>query len=76
MQVHDEMMIEAPKEEKVPINNINEKRNINFKNEIVVDNKEENRSLKLQKNFKAGLINEEDLSEEEFNLLNNWGRGI
>lgn len=70
-KTNEQLYIEAPKEEKVPINNINEKRNINFKNEIVVDNKEENRSLKLQKNFKAGLINEEDLSEEEFNLLRN-----
>lgn len=44
-------------------------RNIYFKNEIVVVNEEEKRILKLQQDFKAGLIEEENLSEEDFNLL-------
>lgn len=44
-------------------------RKIHFKNEIVVVNEEEKRILKLQQDFKAGLIEEENLSEEDFNLL-------
>lgn len=44
-------------------------RNIYFKNEIVVVNEEEKRILKWQQDFKAGLIEEENLSEEDFNLL-------
>lgn len=44
-------------------------RNIYFKNEIVVANEEEKRILKWQQDFKAGLIEEENLSEEDFNLL-------
>jgi hypothetical protein len=44
-------------------------RKIHFKNEVVVVNEEEKRILKLQQDFKAGLIEEENLSEEDFNLL-------
>lgn len=66
---NSQQYIEAPKEEVESINNIQLQRNINFKDEIVVANEEEKRILKLQKDFKAGLIEEEDLSEEDFNLL-------
>ena len=61
--------IESPKEYVEPINNIKSQTNFNFKDEIVVDDEEEKRILKLQKDFKAGLIEEEDLSEDDFNLL-------
>lgn len=47
-----------------PINNIKPQRNTNFKDEIAVANEEQKRILKLQKDFKSGLIEEED-----FNLL-------
>lgn len=66
---NSQQYIEAPKGEVESINNIQLQRNINFKDEIVVANEEEKRILKLQKDFKAGLIEEEDLSEEDFNLL-------
>lgn len=67
--INNQQYIEAPKEDVEPINNIKLQRNINFKDEIAVTNEEEKRILKLQRNFKAGLIEEEDLSEEDFNLL-------
>ena len=67
--INNKQYIEAPKEDVEPINNIKLKRNINFKDEIAVTNEEEKRILKLQRDFKAGLIEEEDLSEEDFNLL-------
>lgn len=66
---NNQQYIEAPKEYVEPINNIESQRNINFKDEIVGANEEEKRILKLQKDFKAGLIEEEDLSEEDFNSL-------
>lgn len=65
---NNQQYIEAPKEYVEPIN-IKSQRNINFKDEIVVANEEEKRILKLQKDFKSGLIEEEDLSEEDFNSL-------
>ena len=67
--INNKQYIEAPKEDVEPINNIKLQRNINFKDEIAVTNEEEKRILKLQRDFKAGLIEEEDLSEEDFNLL-------
>lgn len=67
--INNQQYIEAPKEDVEPINNIKLQRNINFKDEIVVANEEEKRILKLQKDFKSGLIEEEDLSEEDFNSL-------
>jgi len=62
--INRKQYIEAPKEYVEPINNIKTQRNIYFEDEIVVANEEEKRSLKLQKDFKAGLIKEEDLSNE------------
>ena len=67
--INNKQYIEAPKEDVEPINNIKLQRNINLKDEIAVTNEEEKRILKLQRDFKAGLIEEEDLSEEDFNLL-------
>lgn len=67
--INNVQYIEAPKKEVVPMNNIKLQNNINFKDEIVVYNEEEKRILKLQKDFKSGLIEEEDLSDEDFNSL-------
>ena len=67
--INNKQYIEAPKEDVEPINNIKLQRTINFKDEIAVTKEEEKRILKLQRDFKAGLIEEEDLSEEDFNLL-------
>ena len=44
----------------------------NFQNEIKIEsNSNEERALKLQIDFKDGAINEEDLSEEDFDILSN-----
>lgn len=67
--INNQRYIEAPKEKVEPINNMKLQRNINFKDEIAVADEEEKRILKLQKDFRAGLIEEEELSDEEFNLL-------
>lgn len=63
---NNQQYIEAPKEVIEPISNMQEQRNFEFKNQIAVANEEEERILKLQKDLKAGLIEEEDLSEEDF----------
>ena len=70
-KTNNQQYIEAPKEVIEPVSNIKLQRDSDFKNQIVVDNEEEKRILKLQKDFKAGLIQEEDLSEEDFILLTN-----
>ena len=78
-KIRVQLYIEAPKEEienintiqkesKV-VNTIKEDNSSDFISRISVDTKENDRALKLQKDFKAGLIEEEDLSEEDFNLL-------
>lgn len=61
--------IEAPREVEESITNV--KLQENFDNRIIVHNEEEERILQLQKDFKAGLIEEEDLSEEDFDALTN-----
>ena len=70
-KTNNQQYIEEPKEVIEPVSNIKLQRDSDFKNRIVVDNEEEKRILKLQKDFKAGLIQEEDLSEEDFILLTN-----
>jgi len=67
-KTNNQQYIEAPKELIEPISNKQEQKSFDFKNQIVVANEEE-RILKLQKDLKAGLIEEEDLSEEDFDLL-------
>lgn len=67
--INNQQYLEAPKEYVGTINNIKSQKNINIKDEMVIDNEEEKRILKLQRDFKAGLIEEENLSEEDFNLL-------
>ncbi len=69
--------IEAPKEiiseqniEKVyEVNSKKEQLENNFINNLVVNNVENEKALRLQNDFKAGLFEEEDLSEEDFDLL-------
>ena len=68
-KTNNQQYIEAPKEAIEPISNMQEKRGFDLKNQIVVANEEEERILKLQKDLKAGLIEEEDLSEEDFDSL-------
>lgn len=68
-KTNNQQYIEAPKEVIEPISNMQEKRGFDLKNQIVVANEEEERILKLQKDLKAGLIEEEDLSEEDFDSL-------
>lgn len=68
-KINNQQYIEAPKEIIEPINNMQDKRNFDFKNQIVVENKEEEKILKLQKDLKARLIEEEDLSKEDFDSL-------
>lgn len=67
-KTNGQQYIEAPKEEIESINDRQAQRNSDFKNQMVISNEEE-RILKLQKDFKTGLIEEEDLSEEDFDLL-------
>lgn len=66
--IKNQQYIEAPKEETVTAKNMEIEKNTNFKNQLIA-NEEENRVLKLQKDYKDGLIEEEDLSEEDFNTL-------
>ena len=68
-KANNQQYIEAPKEVIEPISNKQEQKSFDFKNQIVVANEEEERILKLQKDLKAGLIEEEDLSEEDFDSL-------
>ena len=65
---NNQQYIEAPKEVIEPIANIKKESSFDCKSKIVVNNEDE-RILKLQKDFKAGLIQEEDLSEEDFDKL-------
>lgn len=56
--------------ERNSINNIQAKSKTEFENQIKVEvDNEEARILKLQKDYEAGLIDEEDLSENDFDLL-------
>lgn len=68
-KTNNQQYIEAPKEVIEPISDVQKQRNLNFENKIVVANKEKQRILKLQRDLKAGLIEEEDLSEEDFDSL-------
>ena len=61
--------IEPPKGE-IGTENINrEKKSFDFENQIVVADEKEEKILKLQKDLKEGLVEEEDLSEQDFELL-------
>lgn len=68
-KTNNQQYIEAPKEVIESISNMQEQRSFDFKNQIVIENEEEQRILRLQKDLKAGLIEEEDLSEEDFDSL-------
>lgn len=67
-KANGQQYIEAPKEEIESINDRQAQRDSDFKNQMIISNEEE-RILKLQKDFRTGLIEEEDLSEEDFDLL-------
>lgn len=70
--------LEAPKND-VPQNEILQTNTMKsqdefnkFQNQIkVVPDQQQEKAIKLQKDYKAGLIEEEDLSEEDFSILSN-----
>lgn len=68
-KTNSQQYIEAPKEVIEPISNKQEHKSFDFKKQMLVENEQEERILKLQRDFKAGLIEEEDLSEEELDSL-------
>ena len=64
---------DIPKNAILETNDVEHKDRFNeFQNQIkIMPNYEEEKALKLQKDYKAGLIEEEDLSEEDFDILSN-----
>lgn len=68
-KANNQQYIEAPKEVIEPMSNKQEQKSFDFKNQVVVANEGEERILKMQKDLKAGLVEEEDLSEEDFDSL-------
>ena len=61
--------INTPKKNKNEISTNNAIIKNSFIKTIKIENQESDRILKLQQDFKAGKIKEEDISEEDFNLL-------
>ena len=59
-------LIEAPK-----IETIEKEAQDIFREKMIIDNSKESEALKLQRGFREGNINEEDLTEEEFDKLSN-----
>ncbi len=59
--IKSQQYLEAPKEEV--------QKNANFKEKVAIVSETEKRILELQRDFKAGVIEEEDLSEEDFQAL-------
>lgn len=68
-QTNNQQYLEAPKEEIQDINPMQIHKNSDLKAQIAVNNDEKERALKLQRDFKAGLIEEENLLEEDFEAL-------
>lgn len=64
--IKEQQYLEAPKEK---INFEETQKNSNFKEKVAIVNETEKRILELQRDFKAGVIEEEDLSEEDFQAL-------
>ena len=64
---------DIPQNEILQTNNIQSQNKFNeFQNQIrIVPDQEQEKAIRLQKDYKAGLIEEEDLSDEDFNLLSN-----
>ena len=48
------------------------KATLDLSDQVVSNDENNERVFKLQNAFKSGSIEEEDLSEEEFDLLTNW----
>lgn len=55
-KANNQQYIEAPKEVIEPISNKQEQKSFDFKNQVVVANEGEERILKMQKDLKAGLV--------------------
>ena len=76
--INSQNYLEAPKDN-IPQNeilqdNIDEfqSRYNQFESQIKTEsNQQEEKALKLQRDFKEGIIEEEDLSEEDFDILSN-----
>lgn len=70
--------LDKPKK-KIPQNEILQANTTKYKSEFdefqekirITPNQEQEKAIKLQKDYKSKLIEEEDLSEEDFNILSN-----
>lgn len=68
-KVNNQQYIEAPKKEIQSINETNIQKKSDFKSQMLIVDEQEEKALSLQRNYKEGLIEEENLSEEDFDLL-------
>ena len=74
--INSQNYLEEPKNEVLqkeilPTNNIKPQYN-DFQEQIrIVSDEKEEKALKLQKDYKSGVIEEEDLSDEDFDILSN-----
>ena len=64
-KINKQLYIEAPKEVIEVTNDLQDQKKLEFESQIVVKNEDE-RVLKLQKDFQNLLINPEELSDEDF----------
>lgn len=67
-KINNHKYLEAPKEEVQSMNATNTQKKSDFKSQMLIDEQKE-KALKLQRDYKEGLIEEENLSEEDFDLL-------
>ena len=76
--INSQNYLEAPKNE-MPRNEILHTNNIESQNKYnqfqrhikIIPDQEKEKALNLQNDYKAGVIEEEDLSEEDFDILSN-----
>lgn len=68
-KINNQQCLDAPKENIETVTNFNKIENNTFKNQLIADDKFSNEVIKLQKDYKSGIINEDDLTEEEFDNL-------
>ena len=76
--INNQNYLDAPKND-VPQNEILQTNNMSSQNKFnefqeqikILPNEENEKALKLQNDYKAGLIEEEDLSEQDFDTLSN-----
>ena len=69
--INSQKYLEEPKNEVLQTNNMKPQYN-DFQEQIrMVSDEEKEKALKLQNDYKTGVIEEEDLSEEDFDILSN-----